>query len=85
MRRLVERIVEQIVDNPDKVEVKQIGSQETIILEICTAKEDLGKIIGKGGGVVNALRVIVGAAAGRLEKRVQVEILENKPSDSENR
>ena len=85
MHNLVERIVKQIVDNPDKVEVKQIERGETIILQICTAKEDLHKIIGKGGRVVNALRVIVGAAAGQLGKRAEVEILENKPLDSENR
>ena len=76
MRELVERILKQIVDNSDKVEVKQVGSGGTIVLEVSTAKEDLGKIIGKGGRVVNALRVIVRAAAGQLGKRAEVEILE---------
>ena len=76
MRELVERIVKQIVDNPDKVEVKQVGSGGTIVLEVSTAKEDLGKIIGKGGRVVNALRVIVGTAAGQRGKKAVVEILE---------
>ena len=76
MHNLVEHIVKQIVDNPDKVEVKQVGSGGTIVLEVSTAKEDLGKIIGKGRRVVNALRVIVGAAAGQLGKRAEVEILE---------
>lgn len=72
----MERILKQIVDNSDKVEVKQVGSGGTIVLEVSTAKEDLGKIIGKGGRVVNALRVIVRAAAGQLGKRAEVEILE---------
>jgi len=76
LRELVERILKQIVDNSDKVEVKQVGSGGTIVLEVSTAKEDLGKIIGKGGRVVNALRVIVRAAAGQLGKRAEVEILE---------
>jgi len=49
LRELVEHVVKQIVDNPDKVEVRQIKSEGTVILEISTAKEDLGKIIGKEG------------------------------------
>ncbi|RLE07038.1 RNA-binding protein [Candidatus Aerophobetes bacterium] len=76
MRELVEHIVKQIVDDPDKVEVKQIGSGGAVVLEISTAKEDLGKIIGKKGRIVNALRVIVGAAAGQRGKKAEVEILE---------
>jgi len=73
---LVEHIVKQIVDDPDKVEVKQIGSGGTVVLKISTAKEDLGKVIGKKGRIANALRVIVGAAAGQCGKKAEVEILE---------
>ncbi len=76
MQELVERIVKQIVDNPDKVKVKEIEGGETIILEISAAKEDLGKIIGKGGRVANSLRTIVGVVANKLGKRAMVEILE---------
>jgi len=76
VRELVEHIVKQIVDDPDKVEVKQIGSGGAVVLEISTAKEDLGKVIGKKGRVINALRVIVRAAAGQLGKKAEVEILE---------
>ena len=76
MRELVERIVKQIVDNPDKVEVRQIDGGGAVVLEVSTAKEDLGKVIGKKGRIANALRVIVGAAAGQRGKRAEVEILE---------
>ena len=76
MRELVERIVKQIVDNPDKVEVRQIDGGGAVVLEVSTAKEDLGKVIGKKGRIANALRVIVRAAGSRLGKRVQVDILE---------
>ena len=55
----MERIVKQIVDDPDKVEVRQIDSGGAVVLEVSTAKEDIGKIIGKGGRIANALRVIV--------------------------
>ena len=78
MRELVERIVKQIVDNPDKVEVRQIDGGGAVVLEVSTAKEDVGKVIGKKRRIVNALRVIVRAAGSRLGKRVQVDILEKE-------
>jgi len=76
MRDLVEYIVKQIVDNPQEVNVQEIKAEKVILLEISVAKEDMGKVIGKGGRVANALRTIVGAAAAKLRKRVMVEILE---------
>ncbi len=76
MRELVEFIVKQIVDNPEEVKVQEIKAEKVILLEISVAKEDMGKVIGKGGRVANALRTIVGAAAAKLRKRVMVEILE---------
>ena len=76
MRELVEFIVKQIVDNPEEVAVQEIKAEKVILLEISVAKEDMGKVIGKGGRVANALRTIVGAAAAKLRKRVMVEILE---------
>lgn len=76
MRDLVEFIVKQIVDNPEEVKVQEIKAEKVILLEISVAKEDMGKVIGKGGRVANALRTIVGAAAAKLRKRVMVEILE---------
>lgn len=66
MRNLVERIVKQIVDNPDKVEVRQIDGGGAVVLEVSTAKEDIGKVIGKKGRIVNALRVIVRTAGSRF-------------------
>jgi len=74
----VERIVKQIVDDPDKVEVRQIDGGGAVVLEVSTAKEDVGKVIGKKRRIVNALRVIVRAAGSRLGKRVQVDILEKE-------
>jgi len=76
MREMVEYIVKQIVDNPEEVKVQEIKAEKVILLEISVAKEDMGKVIGKGGRVANALRTLVGAAAAKLKKRVMVEILE---------
>jgi len=76
MRDLVEYIIKQIVDKPNEVQVQEIKAEKVILLEISVAKEDMGKVIGKGGRVANALRTIVGAAAAKMRKRVMVEILE---------
>ncbi|MEA3485104.1 MAG: KH domain-containing protein [Candidatus Aerophobetes bacterium] len=77
MREFVEYIVKKIVDEPDQVEVQEVKAERVILLEIRVAKGDMGKVIGKGGRVANALRTIVGAAAAKLKKRVMVEILED--------
>jgi len=76
MREMVEYIVKQIVDNPEEVKVQEVKSEKVIIVEISVAKEDMGKVIGKGGRIANALRILVGAAAAKLKMRVMVEILE---------
>ncbi len=76
MREMVEYIVKQIVDNPEEVKVQEMKGEKVILLEISVAKEDMGKVIGKGGRIATALRTLVGAAAAKLKKRVMVEILE---------
>ena len=76
MREMVEYIVKRIVDNPEEVKVQGIKGEKVTILEISVAKEDMGKVIGKGGRIASALRVLVGAAAAKLKKRAIVEILE---------
>jgi len=76
MHEMVEYIVKRIVDNPEEVKVQEIKAEKVILLEISVAKEDMGKVIGKGGRNATALRTLVGAAAAKLKKRVMVEILE---------
>ena len=83
MQELVEYIVKQIVDSSDEVEVQEIKAEKIILLEISVAKDDMGKVIGRGGRVANALRTIVGAVAAKLKKRVMVEILEEKTEKTE--
>jgi len=78
MRELVERILKQIVDNPDQVKVREVEGGRVTVLEVSTAKEDVGKVIGKNGKIANALRIIVGAAAAQQGKRAIVEILEDR-------
>ena len=66
MRELVELIAKSLVDNPEKVQVSQLEGEQTTILELKVAPEDLGKVIGKQGRTARAIRVILGAAGMKL-------------------
>ena len=76
MRELVEMIVKALVDNPDKVKVSQLDGEQSSIIELTVAPEDMGKVIGKQGRNAQAIRIILGAAGMKLKKRVNLEILE---------
>ena len=76
MKELVELIVKALVDNPDKVKVSQLDGEQSSIIELTVAPEDLGKVIGKQGRNAQAIRIIIGAAGMKLKKRVNLEILE---------
>ncbi len=75
MKELVEYIVKALVDKPDQVEVKETMGETVTILEIKTAPEDVGKVIGREGRIANSIRTITKAAAAKQNKRVTVEIL----------
>lgn len=72
---LVETIVRALVDNPSEVQVKQIEGEKTVIVEVKVAPSDLGKVIGKEGRIATAIRTLVRAAATKMGKKVNVEIL----------
>jgi len=76
MRELVEFIARALVDHPEAVQVREVEGERTVVIEIKVAPDDVGKIIGRQGRVVNALRTVVRAAAVRTGKRVTVEILQ---------
>jgi len=76
MKDLIKRIVQSLVDNPEQVEVSEVESDRTLILEIRMAKEDIGKVIGKQGRTAQAIRDILRAASGKLKKHIIFEILE---------
>lgn len=75
MKDLVEIIAKALVDNPDKVKVKETESDKTIILELSVAPEDMGKVIGKHGRIARAIRTVVKSSAAKTDKKVIVEIL----------
>ncbi|HEA83665.1 MAG: KH domain-containing protein [Thermodesulfobacteriota bacterium] len=76
LRELVEHIAKVLVDNPDAVQINEIEGEQTSVIELKVAKEDLGKIIGKEGRTAKAIRTILGAASSKLRKRVVLEIIE---------
>ncbi len=73
---LVAFIAKSLVDNPEKVEVREVSGEQTAVLELKVAQEDLGKIIGKQGKTAKAIRTILGAAAAKMRRRAVLEILE---------
>jgi len=78
MKELVELIAKALVDNPDKVKVFQLDGEQSSIIELKVAQEDLGKIIGKQGRNAQAIRVIISAAGMKLKKRYNLEIVEKE-------
>jgi predicted RNA-binding protein YlqC (UPF0109 family) len=69
-------IAKALVDNPDKVQVSQLDGERSSIIELKVAAEDIGKIIGKQGRNVQAIRVVLGAAGMKLKKRFILELIE---------
>jgi predicted RNA-binding protein YlqC (UPF0109 family) len=76
MKELVEYIVKALVDNPDDVKVNEIEGEQSSVIELTVAKEDIGKVIGKQGRTAKAIRTILTAASTKLRKRAILEILE---------
>ncbi len=76
LKELIEFIARALVDEPDEVEVSDISGEQTVVLELRVAKNDLGKVIGKQGRTVKAMRAILNAASSKVRKRADLEILE---------
>jgi len=78
VKELVELIAKSLVDNPDKVQVSQLDGEQSSIIELKVAQEDVGKVIGKQGRTAQAIRVILGASGMKLKKRFNLEIIETR-------
>ena len=76
MKELIKYIAQALVDNPDQVRVEEVEGNQTSVLELKVAKEDLGKVIGKQGRTARAMRTILSAASAKLKKRTVLEIIE---------
>ena len=76
MTELLEFLVRALVEDPGAVVVEEIEEEGDLVYEVTVADDDLGRVIGKGGRVANAIRTIAKAAAVRIDRRVIVEILD---------
>jgi predicted RNA-binding protein YlqC (UPF0109 family) len=76
VKELVELIAKSLVDNMEKVHVSQIDGEQSSIIELRVAQEDIGKVIGKQGRNAQAIRIILGAAGMKLKRRFNLEIIE---------
>ncbi len=76
MKYLIKCIAQALVDHPEQVEVWEVVSEQVLVLELKVAKEDIGKIIGKQGRNVRAIRTILSAASGKVKSRTVLEIIE---------
>jgi len=77
VRELLVYLAQQLVDEPDQVEVEEFEEDDgTIVLELSVADDDYGKVIGRGGRTAQALRTVVKAAAVKDNRRVLVDIVE---------
>jgi predicted RNA-binding protein YlqC (UPF0109 family) len=76
LAELLEILARRLVDDPDAVRVEREQRDDVIVLRLFVAKEDVGKVIGRQGRIVRALRQLVRAAAGRRRERVVLEIVD---------
>ncbi len=76
MKPLIEAIVKSLVDKPDEVQIKEVSGDHAHVLELRVAKDDLGKVIGKGGAHASAIRTLMAATSGKEKKRYILEIIE---------
>jgi len=76
MKELLELIAKSLVDKPEEVVVTEIEGEQTTVLELRVAPEDLGKVIGKQGRTARSVRTILASAGMKLRKRIVFEIIE---------
>lgn len=73
---MIEYIAQALVDHPEQVNVTEVEGEQTTVLELKVAKEDIGKVIGKQGRTARAMRTILSAASAKIKKRTVLEIVE---------
>jgi predicted RNA-binding protein YlqC (UPF0109 family) len=76
MKELLELIAKALVDKPEEVHVTEVAGEQTTVLELRVAPDDLGKVIGRQGRTARAIRTILGASGMKLRKHFVLEILE---------
>ena len=75
MKALVEYLVKSLADQPDQVTLAEHETDDSILLELRISPDDIGKIIGKNGNTINAIRTVLQAAASSQKKRIKLEVV----------
>ena len=75
MKNLVEFLAKSLVEKPDEVVVESKESEKIVLVELKVASEDLGRVIGKDGHTINAIRVVLQTAAASYDKKVRLDLL----------
>jgi predicted RNA-binding protein YlqC (UPF0109 family) len=76
MKDLIEYIAKSLVEHPDEVHVRQTGGGSRVRLELSVSKDDMGRVIGKGGKVANSIRTLLRVAAEREGKQATLDVVE---------
>jgi uncharacterized protein len=84
LKPLVEYIVRALVDKPDAVELRTSSAEGTMLYEVKVAPEDIGKVIGRDGRTVNALRTVLSAAAQKKGEKARLEVIDDKRRNETN-
>lgn len=83
MKEFVEYIIKNLVDNPNAVDIQCFEGERGIIIEIRAAQADIGKIVGRHGNTIKALRTIISSVSARLGKHVRLELIEPEAPPTE--
>ncbi len=76
LKELINHIAKALVDEPEEVRVSEVEGEQTSVIELKVAKDDLGKVIGRQGRTARAMRTILSAVSTKVRKRAVLEILE---------
>ena len=76
MKDLIKYMAQALVDHPEAVEVSEVEGEQTSVIELKVAKDDVGKIIGMHGRTAQAIRTILSAASGKAKKRTFLDVIE---------
>lgn len=76
MKELVETIAKALVDEPERVEVREVDGEHALVYELSVAPDDIGKVIGRQGRTIKALRTLLHAASIKTQRRTELEVVE---------
>ena len=82
MKEFVEFVVKALVDHPEQVDVREVDGERTVVFELRLAQSDIGKVIGKSGRTITAIRSLLTSAAAKIGRRAMLEIIE--PAENRN-